>query len=86
MENHAIIIEKRERISVTAVTDVSSANEDAVLISLEQGGLMVKGQRLHIQKLDLAEGKIIIDGDIASAVYTEKKSKGEKDLLKKLLK
>lgn len=84
MENHILNIEGREKMTVTEVTDVKSFNEEAVLISLKKGGLMVKGQRLHIQKLDLAEGKVVIDGFVYSMVYTDKKDKDDKSLLKKI--
>lgn len=84
MENHVLNIDNRERLTVTEVADVDSFNEDTILITLKNGGLVVKGQKLHIQKLDLAEGKVIITGEINSAVYTEKKNKSEKSLMRRI--
>ena len=86
MENHTLSIDNREKLTVTSVADVESANEESVLVLLVQGGLVVKGQNLHIQNLDLAEGKAIITGSIQSAVYTEKKDKQEGSLLRKIFK
>lgn len=87
MENgHIVNIDNRERISVTDVTDIESFNEEMILLILRSGGLIIKGQDLHIQKLDLDEGRVLITGAIASAVYTEKKDKQEKGFLKKILK
>ena len=86
MENHTLSIDNREKLTITSVADVESANEEMVLVILTQGGLIVKGQNLHIQKLDLAEGKAIITGSIQSAVYTEKKDKQEGSLLRKIFK
>ena len=86
MENHSLSIEARERLTVTAVKDVDSFNEETILVVLEKGGLVVKGEKLHIQKLALAEGKVIITGDIRSAVYTEKKDKNEESIWKKIFK
>lgn len=86
MENHEVMIENREKITVTKVTDVDSFNEMNILIALDSGGMIVKGRGLHIQKLDLDEGKVIITGSIDSAVYTERKTKGEKSFIKALLK
>lgn len=86
MENHEVSIENREKITVTKVTDVDSFNEENILIALGSGGMVIKGGNLHIQKLDLDEGTVIITGTINSAVYTEKKNKGEKGFLKALLK
>ena len=86
MENHTLSIDNREKLTITSVADVESANEETVLVILTQGGLIVKGQNLHIQKLDLAEGKAIITGSIQSAVYTEKKDKQEGSQLRKIFK
>jgi sporulation protein YabP len=87
MENgHIVSIDNRERISVTDVTDIESFNEELILLILKNGGLIIKGQDLHIQKLDLEEGRVLITGAIGSATYTEKKDKQEKGFLKKILK
>jgi len=86
MENHVMNIDNRERITITEVADVDSFNEDTILVSLNSGGLIIKGQKLHIQKLDLADGKVIITGIFNSAAYTEKKNKQEQGLLRKILK
>lgn len=83
---HIVNIDNRERISITEVTDIESFNEENILILLKNGGLFIKGQDLHIQKLDLEEGRVLITGSITSAVYTEKKDRQEKGFLKKILK
>ena len=83
---HIVNIDNRERISITEVADIESFNEENILIILKNGGLFIKGQDLHIQKLDLEEGSVLITGSITSAVYTEKKDKQEKGFLKKILK
>ena len=85
MENHVLNIDNREKLTVTEVADVDSFNEDTILITLKSGGLVIKGQKLHIQKLDLAEGKVIITGEFNSAVYTQKKNKNEKSILRRIL-
>ena len=79
MENHILTVEGRERITVTAVTDVDNFNEESILIKLTSGRLVIKGQKLHVQSLDLGEGKVVITGDIQSAIYTEKKKKKSKE-------
>lgn len=83
---HVINIDNREKISVSEVTDIESFNEENILLILKSGGLIIKGQELHIQKLDLEEGRVLITGTINSAVYTEKKDRQEKGFLKKILK
>ena len=86
MENHIVSIDNRERITITEVSDVDSFNEQSIVVSLINGGILIKGEGLRIQRLDLEEGKVIITGSINSAAYTEKKDKQEKGFLKKILK
>lgn len=81
-----LLIEDRTKITVTEVADVDSFNETSILVSLKSGGLVIKGQNLHLQLLNLEEGRVIITGAINGAVYTEKKEKQEKSLLKKIFK
>jgi len=86
MESHVVNIDNRERVSVTDVTDIESFNEEIILIALKNGGLIIRGENLHIQKLDLEEGRVLISGAIGSAVYTEKRDRQEKGFLKRILK
>ncbi|MDD4564683.1 MAG: sporulation protein YabP [Eubacteriales bacterium] len=86
MNSHVVNIDNREKLSITGVTDIESFNEENILLILENGGLIIKGENLHVQKLDLDEGMVLISGAISAAVYTEKKDKQEKGFLKKILK
>lgn len=86
MNSHVVNIDNRERLSITGVTDIESFNEETILVILENGGLIIKGESLHVQKLDLDEGLVLVSGAIGSAVYTQKKDKKEKGFLKKILK
>ncbi|HZK01890.1 MAG TPA: YabP/YqfC family sporulation protein [Anaerovoracaceae bacterium] len=83
---HSLVIEDRKTITVTAVSDIDSFDEETILMSLQGEGLILKGRDLHIQKLDVEEGKAIITGTINTATYTAKKEKIEGGLLKRLLK
>ncbi len=81
-----IYIEDREKVTVTGVVDVEHFNEETILLTIQGGGLIIKGQKLHVQKLDLEDGKVIITGFACSAAYTEKKDRQEKGFLKRILK
>ena len=74
---HGLILEKRENLTVTAVTDVKNFDDESVDIILEEGGLDVKGRNLKITQLDLDEGRVAISGRIDSMVYTKKRQKGK---------
>ena len=84
--SHSLTLEGRNRLVVTEVKDVGSFNEEAILVNLLSGDLSVKGQNLHIQKLDLESSKVVISGFVQSLSYSEKKDPVQGGLLKKLFK
>lgn len=74
-----IIIENREKISVSGVIDVESFNDECVIVDTELGVLVIRGEDLHISKLNIDNSELNIEGDIISCEYSEKegsKSKG----------
>ena len=74
-----VIIENREKMSISGVVDVESFNDECVIIDTELGVLVVRGEDLHINKLNLDNSELNIEGDIISCEYNEhegSKSKG----------
>lgn len=84
MDKHSIVIDNRQKISVTDVKSVDTFDGDEICADLSEGGLVIKGKNLHIQMLDLDVGTAEITGEISMLSYVQKKS--EKSLVKKLLK
>ena len=84
MEKHSIVIDNREKISITDVRSIDTFDEDEICAQLGEGGLIVRGRQLHIQELSLDTGEAVITGEISELSYIKQKS--EKNLLKKLLK
>lgn len=74
-----IILENREKLSVSGVVDVESFNDETVIIDTELGVLIVHGEDLHISKLNLDNSELNIEGDIISCEYSDRdgsRSKG----------
>ena len=84
MENHYITIENREKITVSKVTDVDAFDEETLWANLAEGGLEITGEKLNIQKLDLAEGTLVVTGKINSVSYTDKSHGNRQSFLKKI--
>ncbi len=68
---HRVVIDGRDRVSITAVNDVDSFNENEIIFLTSQGMMTITGEDLHISKLDLDEGTLIIDGMIDSIDYSD---------------
>lgn len=72
---HDVYMENRERITVTAVTGVDEFDESAVFVNLKEAGLVICGRNLHIEALDLEDGKLIATGHVESLSYTKHKER-----------
>ncbi|MBO5666435.1 MAG: sporulation protein YabP [Firmicutes bacterium] len=71
-QRHTLTIDDRQSLEVTDVKDVGSFSEEEVLMTLSEGGLVIKGEGLHMVQLDLEEGRAVLSGRVHSLVYTQK--------------
>ena len=83
MENHRVEIQNRERITITQVTDVDAFDENTLWANLQEGGIELTGSDLHIEKLDLQEGVLIVRGKMDSLSYTDRKGSAKKSLMER---
>lgn len=67
-----LVLENREKLSISGVLDVLSFDDQIVILETELGLLTVKGENLRINKLSLDTSEVIIDGEIYNLGYSEK--------------
>ena len=67
--NHTIKMDNRENIFITGVNDVISFDEETVIIDTQMEILIIQGKNLHINKLNLDDGQLEIDGQINGMHY-----------------
>ena len=70
-KHHNLILDNRQKLSLSGVNDVSGFNEETVNVFTDFGGLIIRGTSLHISKLNLDIGEVEIDGNINSLQYTQ---------------
>ena len=68
---HNIILEGREKLSISGVLDVQSFDEEQVLLETERGMVVVRGQGLHVERLQLEAGELIVEGEIGLIEYDD---------------
>lgn len=84
--NQNLIIENREKISVTGVIDIHSFDDELVLVETELGILTVKGDDLKMNKLNLDNSELIIEGKIFGVSYSDSNEMKKGKVLGKLFK
>ena len=68
---HHLILEERERLTVSGVEEVESFDENLIVMDTAQGVLVVRGEDLHIEKLSLDGGDLKVEGTVESLSYEE---------------
>ena len=66
-----IVLENRERLNVTGINDILSFDDQVVILSTDLGMLTVKGNELKINKLNIDESEVKIEGNISSMSYSK---------------
>lgn len=80
-QSHKIILTNRQSGVVSGVLDVISFDEKLIVLSTQCGKLTIKGDRLHVNQLNLEKGDVDISGEVDTLVYSEdgKKSENRKE-------
>lgn len=78
MRAHAIFVENRERVSITGVVDVESFNDEEVIVNTEQGMLRIAGSNMHICRLNLEEGQLVVEGYAYMMEYDDEPQQDKK--------
>ena len=71
LTSHRLVLEDRQRLTLTGVEDVGRFDESELLMTTCAGTLIVRGEELHIEKLSLDGGELHITGTILSLNYEE---------------
>lgn len=75
-----LVLENREKLSISGVLDVLSFDDQVVIVETELGLLTIKGENLRINKLSIDTSEVIVEGEIHNLSYSEndldKKSSG----------
>lgn len=84
--SHNLILENRQKLVLTGVTDVDSFDEGAILLYTQLGELVIRGKKLHINVMNVESGDLSVEGDISSLVYGDRQVKKKLGLLGKVFK
>lgn len=85
-KTHDIILKNRKNLSITGVLDVDNFDEETVTTYTDQGELTVKGENLHISKINLDTGDISLDGTITALIYSDNMKLNKQGFLARLFK
>ncbi len=68
---HNLIMEDRQRLSVSAVQEIERFDEEEVVVSTDLGQLSIRGQGLHLNKINVEDGELSVEGQLDSISYSD---------------
>ncbi len=66
---HGVIMENREKLTISGVNDVETFDENTVIIHTVMGLMTICGSGLHIRELNVDTSDLNIEGNIDSIEY-----------------
>ncbi len=73
---HRLTLDHRGRLTVSGVDGVESFDESTIVMSTNCGSLLVRGSDLHIEKLSLDGGDLLVEGTVDALTYEEEDARG----------
>lgn len=79
-KGHTLTLTDRARAEIGGVTEVSSFDEEAVVLVTVCGQLTVEGTGLRVGTLDLTKGVVLVEGTVNAFYYEEEARPRQKGL------
>lgn len=71
VSSHNVIMENREKVVITGIIDIHSFDDELVLTETEMGILTIKGKDLKMNKLNLDNTELVVEGQIGLLQYSD---------------
>lgn len=85
LSDHSLKLKDRRIGTVTGVQDIKSFDDKEILLFTKAGKLLIKGEQLHVKRLNLEKGEADLEGKVDSLTYLSKNTdKKEESLLKRM--
>ena len=85
MDSHNIILENRNRLSISGVTDVEGFDDNSVSIYTVMGDLVIRGKKLKVEAVNIETGEMLLTGEVKSLVWGDKDRTKKPTLWQKLI-
>lgn len=67
---HTVELSGRNKMILTEIVDVKSFDESIIICKTEEDAIQISGENLHVDTLDLENGKLEVSGLINSFKYS----------------
>ena len=70
-----LVLNNRQDLSLTGIRKVRSSEPAQIVAVIDNGNIIISGQNLSVQQLDIKEGTLQINGVVNSIKYSNQVSK-----------
>ena len=77
-KKHSLSLVEREKMVLSGVKEVFSFDEQLIELETSRGYLDIRGENLHIIKMNIDEGDIAIEGVVSEMIYHDSLGVGKK--------
>ena len=85
LSDHSLKLRDRRIGTVTGVQDIKSFDDKEILLFTKAGKLLIKGDQLHVKRLNLEKGEIDLEVRVDNLFYLSKNADNrQKPLLRRL--
>lgn len=71
-KEHKCLLFNRNRMELSGVSNVISFDANEIILTTQLGDLLIKGNDLHISKLNLEYSDVDVEGKIDAIIYSNK--------------
>ena len=73
---HRLTLDRRQKLTMTGVSEVLSFDDTAVTLTTDIGTLTVRGQNLQLKNLSTDGGQVAVEGTVYALIYEEPRPRG----------
>lgn len=86
LKEQNIVIQNREKAVITGVEDIHSFDDELVIVKTDLGLLTIKGENLKMNKLNLENNELVIEGKTSAIAYSDAMQNKKQGIMNKLFK
>ena len=83
---HNVFIKARQRIEMTGISDVTSFDEEEIVVQTGGCGVSIEGENLKIEKFNSENGELVLNGSVNGLFYYSKRPEKKKKTLMNIFK
>ena len=84
--NHEVVLISREKLTINGIKEIINFDENNVNLKTQCGDLLIEGENIHINILNIEKGDIEIQGKISGLNYYDSLENEKRTLLSRIFK